>query len=250
MEELRENHENRVYTNGTLIKIGEMYYETIMLMDDFTVEQFSNESNNNNQDTPKYSNKPQLEEGIAYLIEPYYYFYKGKISDYKDKDSLEIGVYYDDDNEIVVVKPETDEEKELHKYSDKITRHDVEEIRDAICNQSVVIFITPDSSHSMIPDESPDDDILKKVIKRALKNKGIDLDQHEVRFASKNMLFNTKQVLRGPTKLSMMLFDRCAGALNLKYTIIVEEAGGETIGYPLKDKIVISSHDTYDINYG
>lgn len=115
-------------------------------------------------------------------------------------------------------------------------------------NHEVVIFNTPDSSHSAIPPESIDDDILKKLIKRAITKKGVDLDQYKVRFASKNMLFNTKQVLRGPNRLSMLLFDRCTEALNLKYTIILEEAGGEIIGHPLNEKLVISSQDVFDAN--
>ena len=69
-----------------------------------------------------------------------------------------------------------------------------------------------------------------------------------LRFASKNMLFNTKQVLRGPNRLSMLLFDRCTEALNLKYTIIIEEGGGEIIGHPLEEPIIISSQDYIDMN--
>ena len=118
----------------------------------------------------------------------------------------------------------------------------------AVLNHEVVIFNTPDASHSSIPPETLDDDILKKLIKRAISKKGVDLDQYKIRFASKNMLFNTKQVLRGPNRLSMLLFDRCTEALNLKYTIIIEEAGGETIGRPLDSELIISSQDVFDAN--
>jgi hypothetical protein len=148
----------------------------------------------------------------------------------------------------VVSHPDTPEEIEEYRYADKITRQDADEIRNAVFNHEVVIFNTPDTAHSSIPPESLDDDILKKLIKRAILKKGVDLDQYKVRFASKNMLFNTKQVLRGPNRLSMLLFDRCAEALNLKYTIIIEEAGGEIIGHPLEDELIISSQDVFNAN--
>ena len=139
------------------------------------------------------------------------------MSDIKGFDKIKPGIYYDDENcSYVISRPETEEEEEEDKYSDKITRQDADEIRNAVMNHEVVIFNTPDSSHSAIPPESIDDDILKKLIKRAITKKGVDLDQYKVRFASKNMLFNTKQVLSGPNRLSMLLFDSCTEALNLK----------------------------------
>ena len=99
---------------------------------------------------------------------------------------------------------------------------------------------------STVPAETLKDDILKRAIKRALKQKGIDLDACKARFASKNMLFNFKSVIRGNTRLSMLLFDRGAEALSLKYTILLEEAGGEIVGKELTEPIAISSDELYD----
>ena len=246
--ELLNDNPNRILSNSTLLKIGEQYYQTKMLCnEDFTIDKFKK-----SDDTDKefnLENGIDLDPNIAYLYGEYYYFYRGKLSDIKGFDKIKPGIYYDDENcSYVISSPETEEEKEEYKYSDKITRQDADEIRNAVMNHEVVIFNTPDSSHSAIPPESIDDDILKKLIKRAITKKGVDLDQYKVRFASKNMLFNTKQVLRGPNRLSMILFDRCTEALNLKYTIILEEAGGEIIGHPLNEKLVISSQDVFDAN--
>lgn len=237
---------NRFLSSSTLLKIGEQYYQTKPLYPlEFTIDNYGERSKNNF----KLDSGIEMDPSIAYLDSEFYYFYKGKLSEIKGFDKVTPGIYYDDDTcSYVICHPETPEELEEYKYGDKITRQDADEIRHAVMNHEVVIFNTPDASHSAIPPETVDDDILKKLIKRAIIAKGVDLDQYKVRFASKNMLFNTKQVLRGPNRLSVLLFDRCAEALNLKYTIIVEEAGGEIIGHPLNNELVISSQDVFDAN--
>lgn len=237
---------NRILSTSTLLKVGEQYYQTKMLNpNDFTISGYGNSSDNNF----KLGDGVEFDPMVAYLNGDYYYFYRGKLSDLKGFDKILPGIYYDDENcGYVICSPETPEEIEEYRYSDKITTQDADEIRNAVLNHEIVIFNTPDTTHSSIPPETMEDDILKKLIKRAIYQKGIDLDQYKTRFASKNMLFNTKQVLRGPNRLSMLLFDRCAEALNLKYTIIFEEAGGETIGHPLKDTLIISSQDVFDAN--
>ena len=244
--ELLNYNPNRILSNSTLLKIGEQYYQTKPLCPvDFTINGFGNERSK----TFNLDSGVELDPSIAYLEGDFYYFYRGKLSDIKGFNKVIPGVYYDDENcKYVVCHPETPEEIEEYRYADKITRQDADEIRNAVLNHEVVIFNTPDASHSSIPPETLDDDILKKLIKRAITKKGVDLDQYKIRFASKNMLFNTKQVLRGPNRLSMLLFDRCTEALNLKYTIIIEEAGGETIGRPLDSELIISSQDVFDAN--
>ena len=244
--ELLSDSPNRILTNSTLLKIGEQYYQTRMLHPiDFTINGFGDKGGNDF----KLDKGIELDPSIAYLDGDYYYFYRGKLSDLKGFEKVSPGIYYDDEScSYVICNPETPEEIEEYRYADKITRQDADEIRNAVMNHEVVIFNTPDASHSSIPPETLEDDILKKLIKRAIIRKGVDLDQYKVRFASKNMLFNTKQVLRGPNRLSMLLFDRCTEALNLKYTIIIEEASGETIGHPLNDTLVISSQDVFDAN--
>lgn len=244
--ELLPFNEDRMITSSTLLQVGEQYYQVKPLfLDNFSITNaFSN-----NVNEFKLSDGIEMDSSIAYLIGKFYYLYRGKLSDIKGFDKILPGIYYNDKECIYVVKhPETEEEIKEYQYADKITRYDADAIRDAVINHKIVIYNTPDSSHSIIPPETADDDILKKLIKRAISAKGIDLDQYRTRFASKNMLFNTKQVLRGPNRLSVLLFDRCAEALGLSYTIILEEGGGEIIGHPLKDPIIISSKDTFDAN--
>ena len=246
VDEVMDDNDGRIMTTSTLIKVGERYYRveplTNLLMQ-FSIKDFDNgtEFTNQARNDIKYS------DDCAYIDDKYFYLYRGNLPE--NQDNLKPGIYKNAKTDgYLFVEPKSPEERKEYRYSDKITRYDADEIRNAVMNREVIIFNTPDASHSVIPEETDDDDILKKLVKRAISAKGIDLDQYRTRFTSKNMLFNTKQVLRGPNRLSMLLFDRCVEALNLKYTIILEDAGGEIIGMPLKNKIVISSHDVRDTN--
>lgn len=252
--ELFPESSNRVLTGSSLIKVGERYYRTQVLMpSDFHVNSIISgddpDSVSANLDTFTLENGAVLQDDVAYLSGEYFYLFRGNLSSVKGFDKMLPGIYYDDAAcKYLICEPDTEEEKQEYRYADKISRQDADEIRQAVMNHEVIIMNTPDKVTTSIPDENMDDDILKKVIKRALKAKGVDLDQCRARFVSKNMLFNTKQVLRGPNKLSMLLFDRCAEAMNLKYTIVLEEAGTEQVGRALGSPIVISSQDMYDAN--
>jgi hypothetical protein len=81
-----------------------------------------------------------------------------------------------------------------------------------------------------------------------LKSKDIDIDAYKARFADKNALFNFKQVIKGDGKLSMLLFERGCNALNLKYTITLEEIDPRgSVGTPLVNPVKISSEDSYNV---
>lgn len=252
--ELLPDSSNRLLTGSSLIKHGEHYYRTQVIMPtNFKVNELitGDDPTSVGESLGSFTleNGATLHDDVAYLSGPYFYLFRGNLSAVKGFEKIRPGIYYDDNTcTYVLCEPETDEEKEEYKYSDKISRQDADEIREAVMNHEVIILNTPDKVTTTIPEETMDDDILKKAIKRALKSKGVDLDQCRTRFVSKNMLFNTKQVLRGPNKLSMLLFDRCAEAMNLKYTIILEETGIEQVGRALPKPIVISSQDMYDAN--
>ena len=247
-----------VYTDGyerpvspyTLLKVGERYYQTkVLFVENLLVKDFITDNGKVISKEFSFKDGLKIQDDIAYLIGDYYYLYRGKLSELKSFKNLEVGIYYDDKNcKYVMVDPSTKKEKEEFSYKDKICRRDVEEIRNSIMNHEIIIINTPNKSHATIPPESNEDDIAKKLIKRALLTKNIDLDQYKTRFASKNTLFNTMQVLRGDGRLSWLLFDRCVDVMNLKYTIILEENGGEIIGLPLNEPLVISSGDVIDIN--
>jgi hypothetical protein len=157
------------------------------------------------------------------------------------------GIYLKDDK-YILIEAVSDEEKEEHLIKKYIKKFDPASIKEALKSGDQILIRIPESSKAFIPPITNDDDILKRALKKALLEKNIDIDQYRQQFMDKNALFNFKQVIKGNAKLSMLLFERGADALKLKYTIIVEEVDPENpIGRPLKSDIVVCSEDTYDL---
>lgn len=193
----------------------------------------------------------EFQHGIAYLDNGYYYTYKGEV-DLKDllkNTYIKPGIYKDKiSGEIYLQVPLTDNDKEKYSYQNKISSIEPEKIIDMINNHEQILVVVPDSTKIFLPSLSNNDDILKRLIKKALIEKNIDIDHYRHRFIDKNALFNFKQVIKGDNKLSMLLFDRGCEALNLKYTIIIDEIDPETpIGEKLHGPITASSEDTFDL---
>lgn len=182
----------------------------------------------------------------VYLHDKYFYIYRGRWS--KASVNNSVGVYWDDiQGHIVRVNPMTDEQKEEFTYEGKIIRSDVDFIRLKANSNEFRINNLPETSRAFLPEPTETDDILKRLIKMAIIEKGIALDDYRDRFVDKNALFNFKQVLKGDSRLSMLLFDRGANALNLKYSIILEEKNPERpIGHGIH-RMVVTSEDTYNL---
>ena len=184
---------------------------------------------------------------VAYLDGDYYYLFKGKVPE--NGNIEEPGIYIDrQTNEPLLAVPSTDEEKKKYSYNDKICSTSANEIIDKINRKEVEVFIMPESSKAYCPEITEDDDILKRLMKKIIIDKGIDIDRFKTRFVDKNALFNFKQVLKGTNRLSMLLFDRGIEAFNLKYTIIVTEGPGSPIAAPLAEPLIVSSEDTHELN--
>lgn len=184
---------------------------------------------------------------VAYLDGDYYYLFKGKVPE--NGNIKEPGIYIDrQTNEPLLAVPSTDEEKKKYSYNDKICSTSANEIIDKINRKEVEVFIMPESSKAYCPEITEDDDILKRLMKKIIIDKGIDIDRFKTRFVDKNALFNFKQVLKGTNRLSMLLFDRGIEAFNLKYTIIVTEGPGSPIAAPLAEPLIVSSEDTHELN--
>lgn len=184
---------------------------------------------------------------VAYLDGDYYYIFKGKVPE--NGKIEEPGIYIDrQTNEPLLAVPSTDEEKKKYSYNDKICSTSANEIIDKINRKEVEVFIMPESSKAFCPEITEDDDILKRLMKKIIIDKGIDIDRFKTRFVDKNALFNFKQVLKGNNRLSMLLFDRGIEAFNLKYTIIVSEGPGSPISIPLAEPLIVSSEDTHELN--
>ncbi len=191
-----------------------------------------------------------FEKGIAYLDGEYFYIYRGEITEkelHKEGVKLEPGIYRCNGKNILIM-PLTDEEKKYYTYEDKISSIDPNKIIEMINTKEKILVPVPESSKLFIPVINKEDDILKRLIKKALIEKNIDIDQYRHRFLDKNALFNFKQVIKNNNTLSILLFDRGCEALNLKYTIILEELDPENvIGEKLDISITAASDDVYDL---
>lgn len=191
------------------------------------------------------------QEGYAYLDETgtYFYTFKG-VTKIPPNRLLEDpftppGIYLTKEDRYILV-PVNDEFRESCEVGDKIAVANRSDVVDVIVKSKELQFNVPESSKLFKPVITEKDDILKRAIKAALIAKDIDIDQYKGRFADKNALFNFKQVVKNPdSKLSILLFERGCKALNLKFTITVEEEDPDVeIGKRLNDIIVVSSDDT------
>ena len=183
------------------------------------------------------------EPGVAYLKPPFFYTYRGLV---KGNDMTIPGIYMDDHERYHLVEADSEKHPEC-LIGDRISTTDQADIIHVVMEKTDLGMNVQESSRLFRPVITGKDDILKRGIIQALLVKGIDIDQYKSRFSDKNALFNFKQVVKNEdSKLSILLFERGCNALNLKYTIIIEEKDPEqSIGTRLSDPIVVSSEDTY-----
>lgn len=91
-----------------------------------------------------------------------------------------------------------------------------------------------------VPEIRPDDDPLKKIIKSAIINKGIDINRLKCKLPEKYALTNLKSALIGKTKMSISVFQTWCGLLELDFTFTVSDNGNDSIN-PLSEPITIST---------
>lgn len=188
------------------------------------------------------------EAGIAYIAMPYYYIFRGTTMTVEYSQGLP-GIYLDPTDHYVWIPVTPNNEDDQWKVADKFATVDEQKIIHMLIAANDINLNIPDSGRVFRPEELAEDDMLKRIIKRALKAKKVDIDAYRTRFSDKNALFNFKQVVKNPnSRLSMLLFERGCSALNLKYTITIEEVDPESpIGVKLDRPIVICSEDTFQV---
>ena len=191
-----------------------------------------------------------FKDDVAYIQNNYYYLYRGECKG--SKKGLKPGIYKskssENENKYFIVDPKTDYEKELYDVTTHVASLNPVSIIDVANTKEDILVAIPESTKIFQPTLNATDDILKRVAKEALIVKNVDLDRYKDRFKDKNALFNFKQVIRGDNKLSILIFDRGMEALNLKYTIVIEERDDVNyVGNRLTKPIKVSSEDTYDI---
>ena len=160
-----------------------------------------------------------------------FYPYRGKLKKYSNLP----GMYKGNLDVPYFIEP-SDEDRPNYILSTHLSDLNTDNIVKVLVNNKNIYYAYPESSKLFIPDVDAKDDILKRALKLAFKAKSINLDDCKDRFEDKNQLFNFKSVIKGPLRLSMLVFERGCEALGLKYRIILEEANpNEVIGTSLND---------------
>lgn len=191
-------------------------------------------------------------EDVVFIDNGYFYIYRGVLK-HRDMSNPKPGIYQQRDSDGVItgyylIEPETDEEKAEFDFNTHVATLNPVSIIDTANTKEELLIAIPESTKIFQPVLSENDDILKRVAKMALLAKNVDLDRYKDRFTNKNELFNFKQVIRGENKLSILIFNRGCEALNLKYSIVLEErSSSDVVGDALKEPIIVSSEDTYEM---
>lgn len=197
----------------------------------------------------------EYEYGNAYIDPESFIFYVFKGNYVEGVTELLPGyIYKDKEGKFIRVEPKTPEEKEACHLNGKLADMNTTEIIHILKSQDECIVNFQDSCKAFIPPITNEDDILKRAIKSVLLEKNIDIDRYKDRFPDKNALFNFKSVVKGDSKVSMLLFERACNAFNLKYTIILDEIKNpETnepslvVGTKLNAPVIVSSEDKCEL---
>ena len=81
------------------------------------------------------------------------------------------------------------------------------------------------SAEVFVPTFKESDDFLKKIIKRLIVEKGIDISRLKYKMPEKYILPNMKAALQNDTKMSVVYFVTWCELLGVDFTIVVEDNG-------------------------
>lgn len=196
-----------------------------------------------NIDGKKYT---ELESNTAYLLNGIFYILRGN----KRTDRImDVGIYAEENGDIFISPPITEVDNAKYSIDKYIIDTSKEKIIEVLKTKDILYIAPPDGADIFNPSITDNDDVLKRVVKRALQEKNVDLDLYKERFIDKNTLFNFKQLLKKENgKISIKIFERGCEVLNLKFTIIVEEIDNDnSVGIKLKQPIIITSEETFQI---
>lgn len=188
-----------------------------------------------------------LSTDFAYILNDTFYVLRGELPVSEDE-ILEPGLYKNKKGLVEIKEPATDEDKEKYSVSKNIIDTSKENIIEVLKNKDSIFISVSDGRNTFKPEIKNTDDILKRAIKLILQQKDLDIDLYKDRFADKNAFLNFKQVIKSDAKLSILLFERGCEVLNMKYTIIIEEADdNDNVGTRLKEPVIVKSDDSYTI---
>ena len=190
----------------------------------------------------------------AYEYDGYFYLFRGKGSSTMVP-ALAPGIYYDPTFKsyfIVMWDRGSEKAKDYEVTPEHLAKANPLDIAMELQKHEKEIYSMAQakSSKVYVPEISLKDAMLKRAIKEALIAKAIDIDALHDRFRNKNEQFNFKAVVKNDDQsMTMLIFERAAEALNLKYTMMIEDSDpSDVIGEPLSTPIVVSSSDTFSMS--
>ena len=197
----------------------------------------------------------ELDKAKAYVYGDYYYLLRGRKPDDLDntnRDKLcKPGIYKDGKGRQFLYHPATEQEIEKYNYLDSLVKYDPEHIVNILKQDNELYLNNVDPGKIFKVTVGDNDNILHRAMKEVFRRKNVDLRQCIDRFPNKHALTNFKQTMTSPDKknLTILLFERGADALNLKYTLIIEDKDGDVcVGDRLMEPVVVCSEDLLPIS--
>lgn len=185
----------------------------------------------------------ELKNEAGYIKGDFVYLYRGK---FKKGESLEPGVYIDDNDNHVFVDPVTRGDVKRYNVAN-IIDVDTDKIIDEIINKKESFISLQDSeilisnSDVFVPTIKDTDDPLKKIIKQAIIEKRVNLSIYKNKVNNEYGLVNMKSALLRDTAMSIKYFKMWLEVLDLDFRIILRDNGDPQNINPLKREIVINS---------
>lgn len=196
-----------------------------------------------------------LDEDVAYVEGDFYYILRGRkpeVDDEKEFAKLVApGIYRDSEGKQFIVHPANEREEKMYNYFDALVKYDPEQIVTVIKDKGKLWIdnVNPDKIFKAAIGDN--DNILLRGMKEVFRRKNVDIRACEDRFPNKHALTNFKQTMTSPDKknLTILLFDRGIEALNLKYTLIIEDRDADlSIGERLIEPVIVCSEDTIPVS--
>lgn len=185
---------------------------------------------------------------VAYMINEYVYPYRGKYDNLDPSLPKSVGIYDSDSSEkVIMIIPKTKMDKKTYSI-EKVKSYDldvdsildfVEKHGDELMDEKTIEAINANSEVSRF-EIKEDDDFLKKIIKKLINSKKINLKNYQDKLANRHDLGNMISVLNKSTKMSVVNFERWCEMLGVDWEVTINDNGEDTLA-PLEESLTITN---------
>lgn len=188
----------------------------------------------------------KLRKDTLYIHESYVYKYMGKIDKYTEELKLEPGVYKIDKG-FVFIEPYNDIQRKAMTINNVVELDPIAILAEIESNKNDFVNaddleIISNNAEIFVPIINPDDDFLKKLVKRAIIEKKINLSNYKDRSSNKWTLTNLKSGLNKKSPVSIKAFKLWCEILGLDFDINVYDNGIDKKA-PLKEPITMNKDE-------